>query len=383
VSKIDSFEIHEYTFEVVDLNRDRVYTPGARTMLTNFAVVIQTDDGARGECCLMHGGKKPHLAQVLVLAPYLIGRNPFQRELIYDDFKRALRQVGFLGVGAIDICLWDLAGKCLGASVSQMLGGFRRELPAYPSTVHADRNGGLSSPQDFVEFAERCYELGYRAFKIHGWNEGNAKEEAQNVLTMGKHMGARMTLMLDLACELRTFADALYVGRACDEAGFFWYEDPLRDGGVSQHVYRKLRQMIKTPLLITEHVRGVEPKADWIVAEATDFLRADPELDLGITGCMKIAHLAEAFGLDVEIHGCGPAHRHCMSAIRNTNFYELALVGPRIRNPLPPVFACDYSDQLEDVGKDGCFPVPTGPGLGVTYDWDFIERNRTVLHRFP
>jgi hypothetical protein len=71
-----------------------------------------------------------------------------------------------------------------------------------------------------------------------------------------------------------------------------------------------------------------------------------------------------------------------MSALRNTNFYELALVGPKGRNPLPPVYASDYSDDLEAVGKDGCFPVPGGPGLGVQYDWDFIVRNRTNYHEF-
>ena len=54
-----------------------------------------------------------------------------------------------------------------------------------------------------------------------------------------------MALMLDLGCEILTFADALAVGRACDEAGFFWYEDPFRDSGISQHAHRKLRQMIK------------------------------------------------------------------------------------------------------------------------------------------
>ncbi|MFM8990983.1 MAG: nucleoside hydrolase [Alphaproteobacteria bacterium] len=46
------------------------------------------------------------------------------------------------------------------------------------------------------------------------------------------------------------------------------------------------------------------------------------------------------------------------------------------------VYACGYSDALEAVGRDGCFPVPTGPGLGVTYDWDYIAKNRTNLHRF-
>ena len=127
-------------------------------------------------------------------------------------------------------------------------------------------------------------------------------------------------------------------------------------------------------------MRGLEPKADFIVAEATDFVRADPEYDLGITGTMKIAHLAESFGLDVEVHASGPAHRHCMAAIRNSNFYEVALVGPRCANAMPPVYKCGYSDELDAVGADGCFPVPDGPGLGVDYDWDFIDRHHTRVH---
>jgi L-alanine-DL-glutamate epimerase-like enolase superfamily enzyme len=215
-----------------------------------------------------------------------------------------------------------------------------------------------------------------------GWTEANVREEVETVLKLGERFRGKMALMLDPACELRTFADALAVGRACDEAGFMWYEDPFRDTGVSIHAHRKLRHFIKTPLLQTEHVRGLEPKADFIVGDGTDYVRADPEYDLGITGTMKIAHLAEAFGLDVEIHAAGPAHRHCMAAIRNTNFYELALVGPKCDNALPPVYADDYTEQLKGVGKDGCFPVPQGPGLGVTYDWGFIEKHRTALHEF-
>ena len=102
----------------------------------------------------------------------------------------------------------------------------------------------------------------------------------------------------------------------------------------------------------------------------------DPEYDMGITGGLKIAHLGEAFGIDVEVHACGPAHRHIMSAMRNSNFYEVALVGPDCPNAVPPVYACGYSDQLDCVDGDGCVPVPDGPGLGVVYDWDFIKANR-------
>ena len=102
---------------------------------------------------------------------------------------------------------------------------------------------------------------------------------------------------------------------------------------------------------------------------------------MGITGALKIAHLAEALGLDCEIHASGPAHRHLMAAMRNTNFYEVALVGPDCPNAMPPVYRCGYTDQLDCVDADGSVPVPTGPGLGVDYDWDWIAANRTALAR--
>lgn len=389
MSIIDRVEIHEFTFEARNLHlkgagahASITYVKGAKTTLTKYAVVIRAKDGARGEYVTLWGGTRPALAQTLTLAPHLLGRNADHREEIYDDLKRELRQYDHFGHGPIDIALWDLAGKKFGASVSQLLGGYRRRLKAYASTYHADRTGGLDSKEKFVDFAERCRELGYTAFKIHGWNEGDAREEAENVRHVGKHMADKMTLMLDPACELRTFADALYVGRACDDWNYFWYEDPFRDSGVSAFAHKRLREMIRTPLLQTEHVRGVEPKADFVIAGGTDFLRADPEYDMGITGCMKIAHLAEALGLDCEIHASGPAHRHCMAAMRNTNFYEVALVGPDCPNAQPPVYACGYSDALECVDKAGTVPVPTGPGLGVTYDWGYIEKNRTNLHVF-
>lgn len=387
VTTISRVAVHEFTYEASDIaydggGFDYVSAPGRNLPISKFAVVIDTRDGSRGEYVGLWGATGIALSQVLALAPHLIGRDALQRELIYDDFKRALRQYDHMGYGHIDIALWDLFGKRVGLPIATLLGGWRTRLPAYASTMHGDRNGALSRAGDYADFAEQCYELGYRAFKMHGWCEGNVAEEVATVRGLGERVGDRMTLMLDPACQLRTFADALTVGLACDAAGFAWYEDPFRDTGVSAFAHKRLREAIRTPLLMTEHVRGIEPKADFIIAGGTDILRADPEYDLGITGALKIAHLAEALGTDVEIHACGPAHRHLMAALRNSRFYEVALVGPKSRNPLPHVYASDYGDDLEDVGADGCFPVPTGPGLGVTYDWDFLDRHRTGLHEF-
>lgn len=390
MTKITRVEVHEFGFNARNLGNltgaDSVgamgYAKGATSRFSKYAVRIETEDGCRGEYVTHWVSSPSALAQTKMLAPKLIGRHAEEREGIYDDLKREIRQFDHLGHGPLDIALWDWAGKQLGCSIGVLLGGYRKRLPAYASTYHGDRNGGLDSKEAFAAFAEECYDLGYRAFKIHGWNDGDAREEAANVLHVAKEVGNKMTLMLDPACELKTFADTLYVGRACDEGGYFWYEDPYRDSGVSAFAHKRLREMIKTPILQTEHIRGVEPKADFLIAGGTDFLRMDPEYDMGITGGMKIAHLGEAFGIDVEVHACGPAHRHCMAAMRNSNFYEVALVGPDCPNAVPPVYACGYSDMLDCVGDDGCVGVPDGPGLGVVYDWEFIEANRSALTVF-
>ena len=285
-----------------------------------------------------------------------------------------------MGHGPLDIALWDLAGKKYNTSVAKLIGAFRDRLPTYASTYHGQLEpGGLDSPEAFADYALACKEAGFVGFKIHGWHDGDARKEARNVLLVRERVGDDMALMLDPACQLRTFLDALYVGHACDEANYFWYEDPYRDGGVSPIGHQRLREKLKTPILVSEHVRGLEQKASFLIQGGCDLILADPEYDMGITGALKIAHLCEALGLDVQFHACGPAHRTVMAAVRNTHYYEMALMGPGMPNVVPPVYTNGYSDQPENLGSDGCVPVPDGAGLGVSYDWDFIERNRTAF----
>jgi L-alanine-DL-glutamate epimerase-like enolase superfamily enzyme len=188
-----------------------------------------------------------------------------------------------------------------------------------------------------------------------------------------------MDLMLDPACEYITFGEALKVGWACDEQKFFWYEDPYRDGGTSQFAHRKLRQLIKTPLLMTEHIRSLEPHIDFVMADATDFVRGDVGYD-GITGVVKLAHACEALGLDIEFHGPGPAQRQCMSAVRNTNYYEMGLIHPQAPGSSDiPLYLGDYRDSLDAIDKKGHVPVPQGPGLGVEINWEWVNKHRTAL----
>jgi len=310
-----------------------------------------------------------------MLTGYLIGKNPLEREQIYQDSKRGLRHFDMTGTGPVDIALWDIAGKLFDAPLYRMLGGTRKALPAYASTLHGDENGGLGTPQQFANFAQQCKEMGYNAFKIHGWGDGPISREIANVLGVREAVGPEIALMIDPACEYENFAETLAVGRACDEADFFWFEDPYKDGGVSQFAHRKLRGMIKTPILQTEHIRLLEQHVDFIVADATDFVRAGAHEDGGVTGTMKIAAATEGFGLDVELHGPGPVHRHIMSAIRNTNWYELGLIHPMVRTTKSPVYL-NYSDDLDAIDSDGNVYAPEGPGIGVEIDWDWVRAHQ-------
>ena len=378
ITRIETTEF-TYPLENVTTNPkgfDAIYEPGRTRERTTYGIQIHTDEGVTGEYV---GGDPPAFAQVNMVADYLVGKNALKREEHWSEMKRALRKYDRMGIGPIDIALWDLAGKHYDAPVHELLGTYRERFPVYVSSYFGSEAGGLDSPEAYADFAEECLERGFGAFKIHaigGLDDRDIDRERAIVRAVGERVGDEMDLMLDPVGEYETFGDALKVGKACDEQEFFWYEDPLRGANRSQHASRKLRQQLETPLLMTEMVRGLESHTDFIAEEATDFGRADPEWDGGITGAMKRARAAEGFGLDVEYHLSGPVQRHLMAATRNTNYYELGLVGPDFGAPHveSPVYVDCYTDAMDDI-DDGHVSVQEGPGLGVTYDWDYVEEN--------
>ena len=376
---VTKVEAHQFKMETRDSTSPAKipswkYEPGSILTTTMNAIRIFTDLGITGEYV---GGSACEYAAFPLFLPYVIGRNALDRESIYNDAKLALRQHARMGMSQVDIALWDIAGKFYEAPIHELLGTYRTILPSYASTYHGDdQPGGLNSPEAYADFAQQCLEMGYPGFKIHTWMDApRIKEQVATVHAIGKRVGGKMDLMSDPACIINTFGDALKLGWACDEERFFWWEDPFIDGGISAFAHRKLRQLVRTPLLELEHLRGLEPHVDFIVADGTDFVRGDPNYDGGITGVMKIAHAAEGFGLDVELHAPGPVQRHLMAAIRNMNYYEMALVHPKISTRYGSLYKDDYRDGLNAIDKNGCVEVPHGPGLGVEYNWDYIHEH--------
>ena len=251
----------------------------------------------------------------------LVGENPEHVDRIWHKLYRRFTGGGGSGgfvttmLSGIDIALWDLAGKLYDAPIFELLGGWKSKIPAYASTMHGDRNGGLDSPEAYAQFAVECKEMGYPAFKIHGWGDYNLDEEIETITKVREAVGSDMDLMLDPACEINTFLETVKIGKACDEANYLWLEDPYKDTGISIHGHKMLKGLIKTPLLQTEHIRGLEEHVNFIQSGATDIVRVDPLYDGGITGALKIAYAAEGFGLDCEVHAPGPAQRHLIASI--------------------------------------------------------------------
>lgn len=376
---ITKIEIHQYKATLHNIGKDyngfnQVYEPGKKSNLVGHIVRIMTDVGIAGEFA---AGGASEVASLPGISSYLIGKSALERERFFVDLTRALRSNAHIGLAAIDVALWDLAGKLYNEPIYKLLGGYKTTIPCQASTYHGDHQpDGLSTPEAYADFAQQCLELGYRAFKIHGWGQAPIEQEVACVHAVGERVGDRMDLMLDPACEYITFGDAVKVGRACDEQNYFWYEDPYRDNGKSQFSHRKLRQIIRTPLLITETTRSLQPHIDFVLADATDYVRGDAGYD-GITGTIKLAYAAEALGLDLELHRPGPVHRQILAAIHNTNYYEMGLVHPIAPCSRPADLYLDYEDSLTAIDKNGHVSVPQGPGLGVEINWKWVEANKT------
>jgi L-alanine-DL-glutamate epimerase-like enolase superfamily enzyme len=324
---------------------------------------IVTDDGATGHAFL-GGAHRPadHDARLLIqhLKPILAGQNPLDREMLIKRCWGLSRRAPIQTIGAVDVALWDLAGKAAEMPIHQLLGTYRHSIPAYASSP------ALESAAAYCEQALQFKSLGFRAYKIHApspWHDDIAVCTA-----IRKAVGDGYPLMLDAGWSY-DYPLALKVGRAIEALDYQWFEDPLAEWNI--HAYVKLRQKLDIPLMATElPFGGLDQYAPWLIAQATDYLRGDVAFKGGITTCIKAAHLAEAFAMNFEIHHGGNslnnvANLHMAMAIKNCEYLEVLL--PHEANKYGLV-------QDLEIDRDGLVHAPMGHGLGVEIDFDLIRR---------
>ena len=333
-------------------------------------VEVVTDQGLTGRAFLgsaFYSAELDAPALIAKLKPVLMGQGALDRERLNAALWARVRTSTVRAIGALDIALWDIAGQAAGLPIHRLLGTARHSISAYISSAVLD------SPQAFADEALAFKALNYAAYKIHPpqrWQDDIRVCEA-----VRRAVGDDHRLMLDSVWSY-DYPQALRVGQAIQDLGFYWYEDPLADADLYNYV--ELKKHLHIPIVATEYpAGGLDSYAPWIRERATDYLRGDVAVKGGITTMMKTAHLAEAFHLNYEVHHGGNslnnvANLHVIMAIRNTEFFEVLL----------PSAAQKYGlVQDIDVDAQGLVHAPTGPGLGAAIDFDLIRRQQMAVLR--
>ncbi|MDR1710422.1 MAG: hypothetical protein LBR58_00945 [Propionibacteriaceae bacterium] len=328
-------------------------------------IEIRTDEGVTGLSflgALDHPASTDAPGVARWLKPLLVGADPLARERLFKAMWAQVRHVGIRSVGAVDVALWDLAGKAAGLPIHQLLGTAREAVPVYVSSQR------FAEPEAYAAQAAEVFAASWAGYKVHPPKFSVAGDIA--VARAVRDAVGDRTLFFDGGWAYTAFT-AYQIGLALQELGYFWYEDPLGPDDVAGYV--RLAKQLTIPLIATEQPGGsLASYQPWLLQHATHALRGDVPTRGGITGMVKGARLAEAFGLNYELHYSGTAlgdaaNVQVAMAIGNGEFLETPLPDPIHR------YATDFDWHIDAAGRT---PAPTKPGLGVEVDRELIARKR-------
>ncbi len=351
--------------------------PGDPHEATNSLLTITTDEGVKGYSF----GASASVINSLV-RPLLIGEDPMYRERIWHILRERQRlhlaTLSDRALCAVDLALWDLAGRYLNQPVHKLLGAYRDKVPAYASTMCGDAlPGGLSTPQEYADFAVWCVkERGYPAYKLHTWQPPypgapSVKRDIEACAAVREALGPDVDLMLD-PFHYYSREESLELARGLEKLGYLWMEEPMGEHSMSSFVW--LAEQADLLIVGPETAEGKHfARAEWIKAGAADVIRAGVWDVGGITPAMKIVHLCESFNMSLEIHGGGPGNLHVLCAMGIPGrYYERGLLHPFIDYEAVPAWLNQRDDPMDN---EGFVHVSQLPGLGQDINFDYIQDN--------
>jgi L-alanine-DL-glutamate epimerase-like enolase superfamily enzyme len=343
--------------------KDGVVPAGRPTTWQFPLLTVHTDEGIDGYST----GFGPHgdgLAIVeslhSIYAPEIIGADPMRSEEIWQRIWRKQRHLyhqrdSLLGV--IDVAIWDIKGKALGAPIAALLGQYRDRMPCYATA----RSEHYTAEEIFNE-ARSVRDEGYHGYKVQ--LRDGVEQDIPRLRAAREAVGPEFKLMDDPAAGY-DLNQALTVGRVLDELGYYWYEEPIPDHHITG--LEQLSRHLSTPLLLGETVRLTELPV-YLRGAMSPLIRGDTLLKGGITGLRKAMSAAELFGIGLEIHTTDSplldiANLHVGCAASNGEFMEIDHA----------IFRWGVRDNPMNPDADGFVHLPTGPGLGVALDDDWLD----------
>jgi len=345
-------------------------------------VRIETDIGLTGVGeCMVRLAPTATRAVVEDIASLLIGRDPLDREAIWELLFGVMmnrghnRGIFVEAISGIDIALWDLAGKYLDLPLYTLLGGKHHDrLDAYASSLR------FRALDEVTAQARGFRDAGFKAMKIKiGRNLNEPQLDIDFVKAIREAVGDGVRLMVDANCAYsEDVATALQVGRAMQDMGIYWFEEPIAPNDVEGYVH----------LAEKLDIRIASGEADFMSFSAREFLRRraidviQPNISRvgGITEARRIGAMSRAFHIPYAPH-TGSCSAVCLAAtlqfaVSLPNFLTFEFMqsdwSKSQPNPLRHNLLVEPVERL----VDGYMEVPDRPGIGVELNMDVVDRYR-------
>ncbi len=346
---------------------------GPRLKASALLVEIRTRDGVvgYGEALARYSLRSYKSLVDDLLAPRLIGRNPYHAEGLWAEMSRVVTGkaggILFETIAACDIAIWDVMARGVGKPLHEILGSTgRTHVPAYASSITwaEDR---VAIPQ-----VEAALAAGFKSIKLKlGPTIARALARAKRVREISGD-GIELTADANWAFD---YDDSLRLGRGLAELDYAWLEEPMICEDVEGYV--RLRQALPLRLAAGESEHTAWGCRDLISRGGVGVIQPDVARAGGITETRRIASFAHVHGVPFAPHVgfCG--------AVCNAASMQLAAATPNFMTFEAMVFGNPLRENLAtaDIGSakllaNGELPVPTGPGLGIEIDPDALRRFR-------
>jgi mandelate racemase len=258
-----------------------------------------------------------------------------------------------MAMAGFDMAFWDAQARAAGVSLSTLVGGNRSSIPAYNSC-----GLGLMAPEALADEAEKLAR-GFRAVKLR-LGYPTLHEDLAALHAVRRRLGDGISIMVDYNQAL-SVAQALERGRALDQEGIAWLEEPIRHDDYQGCA--ALARALSTPLQIGENFSLPTAMNTALAAGASKFVMPDPERIGGVTGWLAAAKLAEAYRVPMSSHLYPELSAHLLTATPTAHWLEYVDWASKI-----------VTEPLQI--SDGLAIVSQGPGSGLDWNAAAVERYR-------
>lgn len=343
-------------------------------------VKVHTDEGITGIGeCMVRLAPVAYKDIIEYIKPVLIGANPFNIELLWDKLYGVMMNRGHYkgfyieAISGIDLALWDIMGKALNVPVYQLLGGKTHErIWTYASSLR------FRDMKTILADAERYLELGFNAMKIKiGQNPDNYRADIEVVRQVRKAVGDQVVLMADANCGYnRDVKTALEVGRALEDLGVYWFEEPVSPDHYEG--YERLAHSLDIRIAGGEAEFTRHGFRQLLLRKAIDVVQPNVCRAGGFTECKKITALSSAFHIPYAPH-TGSSSAICMAAslhlaVAEPGFliyeYMMSDWNKSQKNPL----RWELVQLPIKSFNNGYIEVDEKPGLGIELNEEIIKR---------